>query len=601
MKYFSLSILLIRTLFLGAQDLDSLKMGLAQAESDSLKHYYNIEIGYVLMFDYPDSARNYFLKGLSYSQKLEQKAKIASSLTLTGVTYYLNGQFEEAMRYYLKALAISQRTEDNRYTGIISNNIGAVYFEMKEYEKAESHYGNAISLFEVAEDTFWLSNALNNMGNVLEKTEQYEPALTIYKKSLSLAEISGNEEAIGSAMGNLGNVYMALGRDREALQQYRQGVLYQKNADDRIAEAISYNNIGRLLGKEGRYTEAVLNHKKALSIAEEIGHLETLKNGKKWLGDVYNKMGLFEKAYETQNEFIVLSDSLVGLEKAKAVEELNQKYESELKERTIAELELDKKNAALALAKSNNQRNTFIFIALLIVFIAVFLYYLYNTKRKTSDILAIKNNQISKALDEREVLLKEIHHRVKNNLQVVWSLLRLQGRSLNNEVAREALTQGQNRVKSMALVHQRLYSTDDLRGVSVQDYFEKLTSELFMAFGVSHVDYKVETSHIKLDIDTMVPLGLIVNELMTNAIKYAFPEEKEGGLVELTMSEESDKLVVRLRDNGVGMDEESLKKGNSFGWKMIRSLSRELKAEIEILNNNGTTINLSLSRYKLVV
>jgi two-component sensor histidine kinase len=295
----------------------------------------------------------------------------------------------------------------------------------------------------------------------------------------------------------------------------------------------------------------------------------------------------------------VLRDSLINIKNKDIINEYNSKYESEQKERTIAELELDKKNAALALSSSNNQRNIFIFIAALIIFIALFLYYLYNTKRKTSDILALKNSQISKALDEREVLLKEIHHRVKNNLQVIWSLLRLQGRSLKDKAAIEALTQGQNRVKSMALIHQKLYSTDDLRGVSVQDYFEKLTTELFIAFGVTHVEHKIETGHIKLDIDTMIPLGLIVNELMTNAIKYAF-SEMDNGLLELLMFEENEKLVVQLKDNGVGMDEEGLKSSNSFGWKMIRSLSRELKAEIEISNNQGTTINLRLSRYKLV-
>ena len=130
--------------------------------------------------------------------------------------------------------------------------------------------------------------------------------------------------------------------------------------------------------------------------------------------------------------------------------------------------------------------------------------------------------------------------------------------------------------------------------------FESLCSELFVAFGVDveRVDYEVNTNGLKLDIDTVIPLGLIINELVTNSLKYAFSTGK--GLLRIEIKQEADNLVAQVMDNGVGMDEKELSESNSFGWKLIRSLSRKLKAEIEIVTKSGTVVNIVMSRYKLV-
>ena len=209
--------------------------------------------------------------------------------------------------------------------------------------------------------------------------------------------------------------------------------------------------------------------------------------------------------------------------------------------------------------------------------------------------------QISEALADREILLKEIHHRVKNNLQIISSLLYLQEGSLEDESAKDAVRQGQHRVKAMSLIHQRLYTANDVRGVDIQDYFEKLCHELFTAFGVDEdqVEYRIETNGLKLDIDTVIPIGLIVNELITNAIKYAFSNKKKG-ILTLKVRDEEGKLHVQVRDNGVGMDEGAVKSANAFGWTMMRSLSRKLKAKIDIENNGGTIVDMTVARYKLV-
>jgi two-component sensor histidine kinase len=296
-----------------------------------------------------------------------------------------------------------------------------------------------------------------------------------------------------------------------------------------------------------------------------------------------------------------LKDSLQNQRQESIVQELNIKYEAVASKQKIAELELEQKNAALSLSKSRNQRNLFISGFVILIIIAGFLFYQYRIKKRTTDILSEKNLQISEALFDRETLLKEIHHRVKNNLQVISSLLYLQANTLEDEAAIDAVRQGEHRVKAMGLIHQRLYSADDVRGVDIQDYFEKLFDELLTAFGTDETDieYLVNTNGLKLDIDTVIPLGLIINELITNAVKHAFREQVEG-LIEVTVKEEDEKLHIRIKDNGVGMDEADLQKINSFGWKMMHSLSRKLKAEISIANLSGTIVDIIVARYKLV-
>ena len=156
----------------------------------------------------------------------------------------------------------------------------------------------------------------------------------------------------------------------------------------------------------------------------------------------------------------------------------------------------------------------------------------YRSKRKSEKELAQKNEIISEALAEKELLLKEIHHRVKNNLQVISSLLYLQSDYIKDEKALSAIQEGRNRVQSMAIIHQNLYQEDNLTGIQVKDYFEKLTQSLFNSYKVQadQIELQLDIEAINLDVDTVIPLGLVVNELITNSLKYAFPENQAGYL-----------------------------------------------------------------------
>jgi two-component system, sensor histidine kinase PdtaS len=227
-------------------------------------------------------------------------------------------------------------------------------------------------------------------------------------------------------------------------------------------------------------------------------------------------------------------------------------------------------------------------------------FYLYREKRQTNRLLSEKNIVVERSLHERETLLKEIHHRVKNNLQIISSLLSLQSKSLQDTEAQGAISESRNRVKSMSLIHEQLYQDETISGVDMKDYIERLVHSLSASYALDteRVQVKVAAEPLLLDVDTAIPLGLIMNELVSNSMKYAFPELR-AGIIKISLEEMLNELRLVVEDNGVGIDP-SKATSQSFGLSMVRSLMRKLKAEMNIGSNAGTSVELIIRDFKKV-
>ncbi|HYL74057.1 MAG TPA: histidine kinase dimerization/phosphoacceptor domain -containing protein [Bryobacteraceae bacterium] len=202
---------------------------------------------------------------------------------------------------------------------------------------------------------------------------------------------------------------------------------------------------------------------------------------------------------------------------------------------------------------------------------------------------------IRSSLREKETLLKEIHHRVKNNLQVIVSLLRLQARNLEDPKAREMFEESQNRVYSISLVHEMLYGAGDLARIDFCDYLLTLTKGLtdgWKGTGLS-VDIVVDAEGVQLGVDTAIPCGLIVTELVTNALKHAFPNSASGSIRVAAVAKPEGWLKLTVEDDGVGLKEGlELHRSGSLGLKLVDSLVRQLNATIEIGRNRGASFTI---------
>lgn len=212
------------------------------------------------------------------------------------------------------------------------------------------------------------------------------------------------------------------------------------------------------------------------------------------------------------------------------------------------------------------------------------------TEKKKAD------EAIKKSLKEKDILLKEIHHRVKNNLQIVTSLLKLQAGYVKDEKIKQLFRESQNRVQSMSLIHQKLYQTKDLAHIDFKEYIETVTTHLQHSYGIleDRVKINIEVSRMNMSIDNAIPAGLIINELVSNSLKHAFPDNRSGNVfISAAFDEYSDEYWLLIRDNGIGLkDKIDLKNSASFGLKLVHTLVKQLDGMIEIVSKGGVEFRI---------
>lgn len=205
------------------------------------------------------------------------------------------------------------------------------------------------------------------------------------------------------------------------------------------------------------------------------------------------------------------------------------------------------------------------------------------TKRKKSE------KQIKASLKEKELLIREIHHRVKNNMQIIISLLSLQSTYLEDNNIKEVFKECESRVRTMGMIHESLYQSKDLSNINMSYYINSLVSELFMTYGIhNRIHYKVNVDNISLGIDTAIPCGLLINELVTNSLKHAFPNDARG-MLSIEFHEIDEDFILKISDDGIGLPENmDFKNTSTLGLNLVNTLTKQLEGTIKLGRGNKT-------------
>ena len=211
----------------------------------------------------------------------------------------------------------------------------------------------------------------------------------------------------------------------------------------------------------------------------------------------------------------------------------------------------------------------------------------------------LAQEQINESLKEKIVLLREIHHRVKNNLQIVSSLLNLQAGYITDKKILQVFKESQTRIRSMALIHEKLYQSRDLDKINFSDYIDSLIKDLIKSYRsqITRLNIRSETGMIFLEIDQAILCGLIINELISNSIKHAFKGRAEGEIV-VRLSNEDENYEVIVQDNGIGFpDDFDISTSDSLGLQLVTSLTSQLAGKLEINSDSGTIVKISFKGF----
>ena len=352
------------------------------------------------------------------------------------------------------------------------------------------------------------------------------------------------------------------------------------------------NELAFIYFNQGKQDSAQRYASEALAGANKFNNYLIIMNSSNLLSQVFEKTDP-AKAFSFLKISTAAKDTVTSIEKAKQVKQL------EIKEKQ----RIDDLNLADVYAKNKLRFNTAVALLLSVLIISFVLYRNNRNKQKANLALKDKNDKIEKTVSElnvtqtslvarnaeNELLLKEIHHRVKNNLEVVSSLLALQSNQVEDANTREAMQEGQNRVQSIGIVHQKLYQGVNLGAIEMKDYFINLSESILDSFGAQkRVQVECAMEALNVDVDTAVPLGLIVNELLTNTIKYAFPDGRSGKVQIKLAQSANGNLQMQVSDNGVGKS--GTISGTGFGGQLISLLTQQLEGTMKEENNNGTHI-----------
>lgn len=421
------------------------------------------------------------------------------------------------------------------------------------------------------------------------KLKQYSKALTHCKLFMSIADKAKIDYEI-----EIANIFFA--EIYTNLKQYKKAMIYLNKLDKKKHDewgSFQINKIKtQLFFQIGKYDESLkfakLNY---LLNPKDIDNL-------KLLADIEKEKGNYKNSYFYLQSHLEFKVKKLINEKDSQIYDYEALYQLKDKELALqkSKLKIEKNEEAL-----KKQKEYILFLSLLsasLIFIFILLFHNHKNKQKSNKILANKNKELeiinellNKSLHEKQILLKEIHHRVKNNLQLVMSLLNIQAQDTQNVSIKDFLEKGQSRIATMSLIHQNLYQTENFANINFQEYLENLVNNISQTFNAKNIDYVIKTNNNNFDLDTAIPLGLIINELVCNALKHAFPSNLKGK-IEIEINKNPDGVYeLEIGDNGVGVSN-SETNGKSIGLELVSLLVMQLKGKIYELNKMGTNYKI---------
>jgi two-component sensor histidine kinase len=581
-----------------------------------------------------------FMEELAIQQSYRDTA-IYFTFERIGIVHQEMGNYQLALQAYLQSLRLAGDSKNLAYLKDIYGDLAMIYKTLGDYERAITTlhkrlgFVNPQDISQVAGDHISLQNLYKITHKIPQARQQ---ALAI----IELARQNPNHESI-NLTNYLAQSYAFIGQYDLAERLYsRMMPLFEKT--DNFTALTNFNKqVGEFYWLTRRYEQARHFYQIALVASQQGRFPDETVSIHRALYRIDSAQGHLRSALQHFQLATTINDSLFNQTKNRQFEELRTQYETEQKDK---DLRLQKQQIQVLSQQQQLQsqlgqqdrlvRNSVGLGAFMLLLLLGLTYNRYRLKQRSNQQLQTqheqlltqqhqlqaqhrelqahqqvlhaqqteihhKNQDLQRLLDEKERLMKEIHHRVKNNLQVVMSLLNSQASYLSDNAALSAIQQSQHRVQAMALIHQKLYQAEGIARIPIADYIQEVVAYLQESYELPQpIGFDVQVEPIELDVIQAVPLGLIINEAITNSLKYAFPGGRTGrvSLGFLRLDKASYQLTIR--DDGVGLPPDfDPSRSQSLGMTLIEGFSDQLGGQLSLISQGGLTIQLTFSEKEL--
>lgn len=556
------------------------------------------DIGYLLIITGQlQLAYDKFLQALQLAESIHYPYTHYNTDALTMVTMF-EGKFGEPFKYALQTIKASESNRDSIGWGYFYARLSQLYNAEGREKERNDMAQKAIERFVIDRNPA-VYNMLNDVIIRLDDEGRKEEALDFMQDMSKKvdAPVTFTDQFFYHLA--LSNCYLNLGKpDQAEIHIAMMDSLETKAESIRgpVRRGTINNQYAHLYFKRGQYRKArdyFENHFMIPSFGQRA--LENDLAVYRRLIIIDSLLGDKASGLVHYRKYTQLLDSNFRVTKIRQAEELQVLYQTQEKENQITALNQQAKLEQANLKQATLVKNLTIAGIIAAMIIAGLLYRQARLRKKTNTVVTHKNEQLQHLLTEKEWLLKEIHHRVKNNLQTVMSLLNSQSAYIDNAPALTAIHDSQDRVHAMSLIHQKLYSTENVSTIDMSSYIRELTSYLRDSFDTGQrVRFEFNITPLELDVSQAVPVGLILNEAITNSIKYAFPNDRNGIITISLFNTSPNHYLLSISDNGVGMPAQPMgKRTGSLGMSLMAGLAEDLDGNLAIENDNGTRIKIS--------
>jgi len=522
---------------------------------------------------------------------------ISNALLEISHSYERIGNYSSALDYIFKCYSFAMKAEFKDF-GSIFNVIGTIYYNLGNYDISIEYLRKALSIHLKNNNSLLAGDDYTNIGETYRLQGKYDSAFINFNKAYLFYNKVNSKGRIALAQCNLGLIYIYKNIDSKADSLFRLSFNYLRSINDYYPECITHYEIAQKAYLDKNIEKASQYALSAKNMASKCGFRKELIDILLLSSKISHEKGDFQEAFQHLTQYQAFKDSLI-----------NDKTVSQMAEMR-AEFEISQNETEMSyLKKISKVRTNLLLVALVgMLAIAALAFYLLRLSRmlklnnlrlsEFNEELNQKNHVIDLALQEKEMLMKEIHHRVKNNLQIISSIISLQSMRLDNPAMTDIFNEMQRRILTIAAIHQKLYQGNSVSLVNMKDYIEEVVESTHSSLNNSDlkVGYEIAVQNIDIDMDTAVSLGLIVNELTTNAYKYAFTPNRTNSLTITLIKTPQNNIELTLHDNGPGMPEGfTIENTNSLGLRMVSLLIRQRKGIIKYSYDAGTRIDIGFA------